>query len=592
MAPKRRTGRAKALALRAQAQRDVKKASRQKLRREAVKALNKLAEDLQLPVALVASTNAKSAKVEALVLKLEPRCQHGEFPVRLRAAVTQWRDNGGFLARNILPAESHADRDVLPAESNTVHEMPPAESSAEPLTQTCLVRHKVLEAGFILKSRAFMLTFNNRSWTRDTWGPFREWVKGLQPSFGFRAWAACLEVSEHAAGRRAVEVVHCHAYMYWTDGVGLYRRNLQDLTFDGVPPRVDVCTSTGRAFAAGACHGLWYVALSKRGTIFAETNYEAWQQYTPKEKWLTDLWAEQKLTHAQFLDLSAKFRHGHAGRRRDAMEVLMCEKRRAVRDHIKRERDLLQSSGHIKPRRAFPEVDRFIQLFTGPALRRPIFAIIGGTNTGKSMLGAAILQEVAAVLGLQDFLELTVEADKQMDLADFDLREHGGILLDGVGDALFLHEHREALQGRAKQCKEGKSATMMYSYPFTLCRRAVVATFDLAASNLALFQQHHWLSDPRNVHQLWLTGPAWQGEPTASIAAELQDGRATMNAWSVAQLSEFLEQHDLHGPAKHLRTNGVRGADLLGMDIRTLVSDVGLTRFAASRVISARDAFI
>ena len=51
-------------------------------------------------------------------------------------------------------------------------------------------------------------------------------------------------------------------------------------------------------------------------------------------------------------------------------------------------------------------------------------------------------------------------------------------------------------------------------------------------------------------------------------------------------------QHDLHGPAKHLRTNGVRGADLLGMDIRTLVSDLGLTRFAASRVISVRDAFI
>ena len=185
-----------------------------------------------------------------------------------------------------------------------------------------------------------------------------------------------------------------------------------------------------------------------------------------------------------------------------------------------------------------------------------------------------------------------MEADKQMDLADFDLREHAGILLDGVGDAMFLHEHREALQGRPKECKEGKSATMMYSYPFTLCRRAVGATFDLAASTLALFKEHHWLRDPRNVHQLWLPEPAWQGEPTALVAAELQDGRATMSAWSVVQLSDFLEQRDLHGPAKHLRTNGVRGADLLGMDMRTLVSDVGLTRFAASRVLSVRDAFI
>ena len=595
MAPKRRAGkaRAQAEALSAQARRDVKKASRQKLRREAVTALNKLAEDLQLAVQPVAVTNAKSFKVEALVLKLQPRCQHGDLPVRLRNAVTQWRDNGGFLARDIVPAESSADREVPPAESSADLETPPDGNNAEPMTQACLVRHKVLEAGFILKSRAFMLTFNDksRSWTRDTWGPFRDWVKGLQPALGFRAWAACLEVSERAARRRAVEVVHCHAYLYWTDGVGLYRRNLEELTFDGVPPRVDVCTSTGRAFAAGACHGLWYVALQKKGTVFAETNYEAWQHYHPKEKWLTDLWSEQKLTHVQFLDLSAKFRHGHAGRRRDAMEVIMSEKRRAVHDHITRELKLLHSSGHVKPRRAFPEIDRFIALFTAPALRRPIFAIIGGTNTGKSMLGAAILQEVAAVLGLEGFLELTVEADKQMDLADFDLREHAGILLDGVGDAMFLHEHREALQGRPKECKEGKSATMMYSYPFTLCRRAVVATFDLAASNLALFKQHHWLRDPRNVHQLWLTGPAWQGEPTASVAAELQDEHATMEAWSVAQLSDFLEQEDLHGPAKHLRANGVRGADLLRMNIQTLVADVGLTRFAAARVISVRDAF-
>jgi len=126
----------------------------------------------------------------------------------------------------------------------------------------------------------------------------------------------------------------------------------------------------------------------------------------------------------------------------------------------------------------------------------------------------------------------------------------------------------------------------------SMCRRAVVATFGLAASNLPPFKEHHWLSDARNAHQLWLTGPAWQGEPTASVAVESQGERATMNAWSVAQLSDFLEQHNLHGPAKHSRTNGVRGTDTLGMDINTLVSDVGLSRLAASRVSSARGAFL
>ena len=99
-----------------------------------------------------------------------------------------------------------------------------------------------------------------------------------------------------------------------------------------------------------------------------------------------------------------------------------------------------------------------------------------------------------------------------------------------------------------------------------------MAAFDLAAANLALFKQYHWLSDARNVQQLWLTEPAWQSELAVPVVIETQDNRATMLAWSVAQRSDFLEQPDLHLPATHLRTNGVRGADLLRMDEGTLVS--------------------
>ena len=77
------------------------------------------------------------------------------------------------------------------------------------------------------------------------------------------------------------------------------------------------------------------------------------------------------------------------------------------------------------------------------------------------------------------------------------------------GDALMLHQHREALQGRAKENRGGRSATMMYACPFTLCRRAVVATMDLSAANLDFFQKHHWLSDRRNVILLQLQQQAW-----------------------------------------------------------------------------------
>ena len=84
------------------------------------------------------------------------------------------------------------------------------------------------------------------------------------------------------------------------------------------------------------------------------------------------------------------------------------------------------------------------------------------------------------------------------------MRHHAGVLLDGVGDALILKKNREALQGRAKQAKGAQSATMMYSYKYTLARRAVVATFDLSATRLDALTDDHWLQNPLNVIQLHL----------------------------------------------------------------------------------------
>ena len=51
------------------------------------------------------------------------------------------------------------------------------------------------------------------------------------------------------------------------------------------------------------------------------------------------------------------------------------------------------------------------------------------------------------------FLEITVENDTSLDLTDFDVREHAGVLLDGLGDVLALKQNREVLQGRPKACK-------------------------------------------------------------------------------------------------------------------------------------------
>ena len=228
------------------------------------------------------------------------------------------------------------------------------------------------------------------------------------------------------------------------------------------------------------------------------------------EAWWIDNWYKQgKLSNAVYLKVAATIGVGFQRRLGDIRAAERYLREAAVDDHIKAEQlELEQETLDFK---SYPEVDHFISLFSPQTRkhRRPMLAIIGGTNLGKSMLAASVLKQVGELVGVESYMEVTVEGNTHLDLTGFDHRLHSGILLDGVGDALFLRTHRETLQGRAKKCKGAQSATNVYAYTFTLARRAVIATFDLSAANLRAFNQHHWLSDDRNVIRLNLESPAF-----------------------------------------------------------------------------------
>ena len=221
-----------------------------------------------------------------------------------------------------------------------------------------------------------------------------------------------------------------------------------------------------------------------------------------------------------------------------------------------------------------------------------MMAVVGGTNLGKSMLAARILERIAELLQVEGYLEVTVEGANVLDLTDFDHRKHAGVLLDGVADTTFLKQHREVLQGRPKLCKGGWSETMLDSYPFTLCKRAVVATFDLSASNLSQLKTGHWLSTSENILQLHVTAPAWS-MGAVETPVEAPSGRLCMQSWSVDNLATFLEGEDLSGPANVLRSAGVNGADfLLWTSEAALVEDLRVTPFTARKLLSCRAHFL
>ena len=110
---------------------------------------------------------------------------------------------------------------------------------------------------------------------------------------------------------------------------------------------------------------------------------------------------------------------------------------------------------------------------------------------------------------------------------------------------------------------------------------------DLSASSLHLLSTDHWLSERKNVEVVRLTDSPWR-----NVAPQIYPPAQQMSRWTSDQVVQFLKANDLEGPARVLLANGVRGQDLATLTALDLQEDLGLSRFAASRVLSARREFL
>jgi hypothetical protein len=309
---------------------------------------------------------------------------------------------------------------------------------------------------------------------------------------------------------------HAHIYLNMKKAFRKQGKHALDVfAFEGIKPHVVANKSTGRDYDGAVRYGHFYVVCEKKGSVDWWSTFSPWQQYAVEGWWLDNLLKQNKLSRDVYLKYAARVGVGFQNHLQNIRAAERYERQAAVEAHVTAESQKLVTC--IAPCKSFPVIEEFLTWFDGrAAFRRPILAIIGGTRLGKSMLAADVLRKVSKLVGTTDFLEITVEGNAELDLADFDHRRHSGVLLDGVGDALMLQRHRETLQGRPKLQKGGQSATNLYAYPFTLVNRAVVVTFDLSATNLGQLETHHWLKNPENVMRLYLKEPAWiqdQGDP-------------------------------------------------------------------------------
>ena len=166
----------------------------------------------------------------------------------------------------------------------------------------------------------------------------------------------------------------------WTDGVGLDVCSLDPFYFDGLRPRVDVCTAKVATTSphTAACHGLWYVSVMKAGTLHADTNYPAGQWYKPKARWLEGLFNDGKIELDKYIHMSAtQFPLGHSTRKRDAEEAFRDVRTSNVHSHVLKELEGLKGAGAYKEPRSYPVVDDYVAEFAGtPKWRRPILLIV------------------------------------------------------------------------------------------------------------------------------------------------------------------------------------------------------------------------
>ena len=211
----------------------------------AMKTLNTLASELSVPAAPLLLRSATSGQVEKRVRLLEARLGSPEQLKQLRSAAKLYVDSGGSFSAPVLPEDHN--------------------------TPSPVGRHRVLQPNYKLKSKAFMATYNSAQIGPSCWQRFQDFTVALKQKHGARAWAACLEESQHSAEQGRY---HLHNYFFWTDGVGIECESLAAFSFEGIRPRIDVCVArcTTTSPLSAAQHGLWYVSFVKERWYTASSN--------------------------------------------------------------------------------------------------------------------------------------------------------------------------------------------------------------------------------------------------------------------------------------------------------------------------------
>ena len=428
-------------------------------REVAVRSFNSVALELRL------STLSSRPSADA-VTQLWVRLCKAAVPAHyetLETARKEWLQNngGGLLPANLLHGQAFDDVD----HGSEVLDGHRTLAAAPPVP-------KGKKAGFRLRSKAFMLTFNSTAFKEGTelWDEFLEWVRGRATAHGATEWSAALERSTNSS---ADDRVHLHVYFSWLapKGAGVDHSTTDEWVFRGTRPRVDVNSENRglQQWRKATQRGHFYLSAHKEGAVYSTTNYPPWDSnWVPETNWVTALYRQHKLGHDAYLLLSARLREGH-DRRRAAVEAARATEASAAfaEERAWARRQLEAKALPFKP--LCPQIEAWRASYKEVEERYQLLVLHGPSRTGKSRLARSLF-------GLEHTLVVDVQHAEHPDLRGYRRHEHKAILLDEVASPKFIVGNKKVLQAHVDGALLGQSATQLFTYEVFVWRIPIILT--------------------------------------------------------------------------------------------------------------------
>ena len=350
--------------------------------------------------------------------------------------------------------------------------------------------------GFRLRGKGFLFNYNwnffgkpfpdgtpQPSTVTELWQLWKRWKNGKKEERGVK-W------SSHTMEESLASALKGRVHFHWKVDLheAIDHSTPRAFAFHGVVPHVrttfgqahDVKQARGASYNEARNRGHFYCVVPKIGTLRSGTNYHPFTDYRVGGRWLEDWWADGKLEHGVYADLSLRVRRGHATRKRELEAVMADEYTARVDKQIAAVRVALEPT-HA-PFKKFAQVTAWEDSFLFLRDRWSVLVLQADSASGKSTYGENLFRNPFCV---------TVEGAEQLDLRGMDGAVHDGVVLDNVNSWAQLRSWRALLQARNGKSKGGQSATGMYSYTQYLYGMPIVATVDLDAPDPELVDASH-----------------------------------------------------------------------------------------------------